>query len=163
MITAVEAGKAIVNLLESWQQVVRDRVDLSKSMYLTLSWSKVGWYQLHRFTLTLPDPEKLTWDFPPPQKKGEAVRASDDSGDQEDQKEEQEAQGKRLRGGLGGATIFEWYGESGGQLKYYPLAKTALWASDRFQLEPLPGDKIGNGIRAKAADYYPELWKKVNL
>ena len=53
--------------------------------------------------------------------------------------------------------VFEWYGQSGGQLKYYPLADTATWASARFRLEPLPDD-LPHGILAKAQAYFPQLW-----
>lgn len=57
-------------------------------------------------------------------------------------------------------TLFEWYGESGGQLKYYPLVEKAVWKSDRFQLEPLPSDQdLHYGILSKAAMYYPRLWE----
>jgi hypothetical protein len=56
--------------------------------------------------------------------------------------------------------LFEWYGESGGQLKYYPLAVNAIWSSGRFQLEPLKN--VGHGILAKVAAYFPQLWSKAN-
>ena len=41
-------------------------------------------------------------------------------------------------GHLKGSLAFEWYLHSGGQLKYYPLAKNAKWHSELFELEPLP-------------------------
>lgn len=158
-----EAGKALVNLVESWQHAIRDIVDLSKSTYLVLSWNNDGWYQLHRFILTLPNPETLTWDFPSPSRKKKTKKSNEYDKNLDDQQKEQESQGKRLRGCQEGVRIFEWYGESGGQLKYYPLASTALWASERFKLEPLPTDRIGSGIQAKVADYYPELWSALNI
>jgi hypothetical protein len=115
-------------------------VDLSGSSYLVLSWNTAGQYQLHRFALQLPDPEKLNWYFPIVKRKGREVRA------------------KHLNGDDGVGRVFEWYGESsGGQLKYYPLAETALWASDRFRLEPLPGN-LEHGILARVAEYFPHLW-----
>jgi hypothetical protein len=59
-------------------------------------------------------------------------------------------------------TLFEWYGTSGGQLKYYPLAKNALWASNVFRLEPLPSSEdIQYGIIAKTRTYYPHLWDTI--
>jgi hypothetical protein len=65
-----------------------------------------------------------------------------------------------LRGQDEKGTLFEWYGESGGQLKYYPLVEHALWKSDIFQLEPLPMDwREKHGILAKARDYFPNLWR----
>jgi hypothetical protein len=57
--------------------------------------------------------------------------------------------------------LFEWYGESGGQLKYYPFASNAKWASVPFQLEPLP-DAEGYGILAKASAYFPQLWEEIS-
>jgi hypothetical protein len=81
--------------------------------------------------LTLSNPSSLLWSFP--------TR-------------------NRIIGKDRNETIFEWYGESGGQLKYYPLAQSATWASSRFQLEPL-SLKEETGIIAKAATYFPLLWK----
>jgi hypothetical protein len=51
-------------------------------------------------------------------------------------------------------------GQSGGQLKYYPLAKDALWASERFRLEPIPANRRTIDLAAKAQMYFPELWAK---
>ena len=50
----------------------------------------------------------------------------------------------------------EWYGGSGGQLKFYPFAKDARWQSERFMLEPLLD--VEHGILAKAAAYFPKQW-----
>jgi hypothetical protein len=136
-----EVGIALIELVESWHRQVslaqRGNVELSRSFYLALSWSRDGWYQLHQFPLALPDPKRLNWYFPATSGGSSRHLNGDDS--------------------LG--TIFEWYGESGGQLKYYPLAKHAVWASERFRLEPL--GNVEHGIVAKVAAYFPELWSKV--
>jgi len=66
---------------------------------------------------------------------------------------------RRVIGDDATGTLFEWYGESGGQLKYYPAADAALWSSDRFRLEPL--GNIEHGILAKAAAYFPQKWQAV--
>jgi hypothetical protein len=83
----------------------------------------------------MPDPRHLNWHFPV-NRRGET--------------------GRRIAGDEESGTLFEWYGESGGQLKYYPLAANAIWVSKVFQLEPL-GD-IEYGILSKAASYFPEKW-----
>jgi hypothetical protein len=117
------------------------KVDLSRSLYLALSWNPQGEYRLFKFALTLPDPATLRWDFPSVKIRGE------------------EQQCRRLRGQDEAGTLFEWYGESGGQLKYYPLVKDALWHSEVFRLEPLPENwSEKHGILAKAKDYFPRLW-----
>jgi hypothetical protein len=117
-------------------------IDLSHSFYLALSWNTKGEYQLFKFSLDLPNPSQLTWDFPTVKNKGE------------------ERHGRRLRGQDQYGTLFEWYGESGGQLKYYPLVENALWKSDIFLLEPLPENwNEKHGIFAKAKDYFPNRWK----
>ena len=54
--------------------------------------------------------------------------------------------------------MIEWYGESGGQLKYYPLASEALWRSPVFELERIPSGR--SSLLEKAALYFPELWKR---
>ena len=117
-------------------------VDLSGSFYLNLLWNTKGEYQLFKFSLDLPNPSKLAWDFPMVESNGE------------------ERHGRRLRGQDEYRTLFEWYGESGGQLKYYPLVENALWKSEIFRLEPLPQNwHLKHGILVKAKDYFPNRWK----
>lgn len=139
----LEVGSGLIEVVEGWHQAVSieegGNVDLSRSCYIVLSWNRARWYQLHQFPLTLPNPESLRWHFPTKKRGGDAG-----------------AVGRRLAGDDDSGTLFEWYGESGGQLKYYPLAETALWASDLFQLEPLGDTEYG--ILNKAAAYFPELW-----
>lgn len=139
-----EVGKALIHLIEKPYDTVNLEyggvVDLSTSYYLVLSWNKKGWYQLHQFSLTIPNSDKINWYFP-------SVNNA------------LETTARRLNGDDSTGTLFEWYGESGGQLKYYPLAKDAIWASERFQLEPLR-ENAEYGILEKVATYFPELWAK---
>lgn len=128
-------ARIVLNLYESWHQAASiengGSVDISKSCYLALSWdrhSKNGMFQFHQFPLRLPDVDSIQWSF----------------------------SGRRILGVNESGMIFEWYGESGGQLKYYPLSVNATWKSDPFELEPL-GD-IRYGILHKAEAYFPELW-----
>jgi hypothetical protein len=141
---SLEVGVSLIEVVESWHQAVSLEqggfVDLIKSSYLVLSWNQARYYQLHQFPLTLPNPYKLNWYFPI--KKGGNI-------------------GRRIAGDDDSGTLFEWYGESGGQLKYYPAASTAIWASEIFQLEPL--GNIEYGILSKAAAYFPEKWVKASL
>jgi hypothetical protein len=114
------------------------------SYYLALSWNRAGNYQLFKFSLALPKPEQLTWDFPEGAERSSKV-------------------GKRLRGRDQAETLFEWYGESGGQLKYYPRVEHALWKSEIFRLEPLPeNEKARFGVLAKARSYFPKLWDAIS-
>ena len=138
-----DVGCALIELVSEWHDAASiDRdgdVDLSTSCYLTLSWDREGWYQLHQFPLSLPDPNQLQWSFPTYRRGGKL------------------SVGNHLNGNDGKGKIFEWYGESGGQLKYYPLAVDALWESARFKLEPLPSDRE-HGILQKVENYFPEQW-----
>ena len=138
-----EVGKTLVHLVRHWHQAAaverRSVIDLAKSCYLVLSWNDAGLYQLHQLSLQLPNPEELSWYFPSTISKGVEKVARHINGD--------DATGR----------VFEWYGESGGQLKYYPKASSALWQSEPFRLEPLPD--MEHGIRAKVAAYFPELWQ----
>ncbi len=141
-----QVANALIALVEKWHHDVsleRDgAIDLTKSLYLALSWNKAGWYQLFQFPIALPNPNKLRWSFPTRKQKGKMMV------------------GRRLKGEDKLGTLFEWYGESGGQLKYYPLVEKAVWKSERFQLEPLPSDQdLHYGILSKAAMYYPRLWE----
>lgn len=139
----LEVGASLIEVVERWHQAISTErggiVDLSSSFYLVLSWNQARFYQLHQLPLTMPNAYTLNWHFPT--KKG-----GDD--------------GRRLAATDASGVIFEWYGESGGQLKYYPLASSAIWSSDNFQLEPLTD--IEYGILKKAAAYFPEKWAATN-
>jgi hypothetical protein len=138
-----EVGETVVRLVRRWHQAAASErqsiLDLTQSSYLVLSWEDQGQYQLHQFSLTLPDPSGLRWYFPP--KKGGGGKTA----------------ARHLNGDDADGRVFEWYGESGGQLKYYPKAASALWQSEVFRLEPLPDRE--HGILAKTATYFPALWK----
>jgi hypothetical protein len=141
----VEVATALLSQEKEWHEEVGLKhggtVDLSNSFDLALSWNEQGEYQLFKFSLVLPKPASLKWDFPSVINNGE------------------ERSGRRLRGQDKLGTLLEWYGESGGQLKYYPLVKNALWKSEIFHLEPLPMDwNEKHGILAKAKDYFPSRW-----
>ncbi len=141
----LDVARALIQQENEWHNSVGLEqggiVDLSKSFYLALSWNIKGEYQLFKFPLSLPNPKSLAWDFPPV--KGDEAKI-----------------GRRLRGRDNLGTLFEWYGESGGQLKYYPMTDNALWQSQIFNLETLPkGWEKKHGILAKAKDYFPKLWK----
>jgi len=137
-----DVGAKLLGVVHEWHEALSldhgGNVDLARSCHLTLSWNPRGEYQLHQFTLDLPDPTTLIWTFP--RIKGElgrSLRATDSTG-----------------------TLFEWYGESGGQLKYYPRVADAKWQSNIFRLEPLvEGDY---GIHKKAEVYFPEKWAAVS-
>jgi len=130
------AGKILINLVESWHHQASLEnggiVDISKSFYLLLQWhKKSGRYQLFQFPVQLPDPETLTW----------------------------EVNGRRLIGRDSEGVLIEWYGHSGGQLKYYPFADEAIWMSEVFQLEPLPKNELGYGLKRRVIEFFPELWQ----
>lgn len=132
------SGKAILQLVESWHENEDinhgGTVDTSKSFYFVLQWRRKSLeYQLFQFPAHLPDPELLTWRV--------------------------EGDGNTLRGYTeNDHKLVEWYGFSGGQLKYYPLVSEANWSSSIFSLEPLPKNVL-SGTR-KAELYFPELWQK---
>lgn len=133
------AGKILLELVESWYDEVSLKqggtVDLNKSFYLLLQWHKrSGRYQLYQFPAHLPDPETLFW----------------------------KVEGRRLIGFDAEGVMIEWYGYSGGQLKYYPFANKAIWSSDIFRLEPLPENDLGYGLKRRVIEYFPELWKAIN-
>lgn len=140
---ASEVGGALVRLVGEWHSAVsivsNGDVDLVGSCYLTLMWSNSGEYQLHQFPIELPNPDEISWYCPVIESKSgsrlsNAIRGDDDAG-----------------------TIFEWYGRSGGQLKYYPKATCAVWASEIFRLEPLPPD-TPHGLVSRAQSYFTNLW-----
>jgi hypothetical protein len=133
-------GKALLDRVQSWHKAVsteaNGKVLLAKSFFLTLAWdSQTELYQLHQFHHLLPDPVDLTWTFPST---------------------------KRLLGNKNGHKLIEWYGESGDQLKYYPLIQDAIWQSEVFKLEPLPTHSdLQAVIMAKIHSYFPQLWSQI--
>ncbi len=143
-------GKALIERVERWHKTVGIESDgcivLNKSFYLTLSWDERSEkYQLHQFKHILPDPTALTWDFPKTKHKEELV------------------EGNRLVGKHGNHKLLEWYGRSGGQLKYYPVTQDAIWQSELFELEPLPKYRdLQTVIMEKIHNYFPEQWADIN-
>ncbi len=140
-----DVGDALIELVKLWHTEVSlaqgGSIDLARSSYLALSWNRAGEYQLHQFSLELPGRGELTWRLPNVEKKGVKSKA------------------RHLAGYDSTGILFEWYGESGGQLKYYPPAQNALWSSRRFRLEPLPEERR-YGLLDKVTAYFPELWAK---
>ncbi|MCX6377833.1 MAG: hypothetical protein NTU88_17680 [Armatimonadetes bacterium] len=136
-----QVGIGLVDLVHRWHETegAARNLDLAGSCYLVLSWHKAtGQYQLHQFPLQLFDAGHLNWSFPRVNRSGSEV------------------EGQRLCGDDDSGRLVEWYGESGGQLKYYPLQQHALWMSARFRLEPLRD--VEHGIINKAGAYFPDLW-----
>ncbi|RME45597.1 MAG: hypothetical protein D6796_10240 [Caldilineae bacterium] len=131
------AGELLLNLVEQWYEEVSlersGNVDVSQSFYLLLQWHRrSGRYQLFQFPVHLPDPKTLSW----------------------------KVEGRRLVGCDDSGVIVEWYGHSGGQLKYYPFADKAIWASAVFRLEPLPKSELGYGLKRRVLEYFPDLWQR---
>jgi len=134
-------GSLIIQTVEQWHTSIKlnkkiVNIDRERSFYLLLSWnSSSGFYQLYQFPFRLPDPKTLRWNFPI-------------------NKDQQ----NRLVGNEQNGRLFEWYGNSGGQLKYYPRFETATWASAPFQLEVLPIDNNPLTPLGKVERYFPQLW-----
>jgi hypothetical protein len=133
------AGRILLNLVESWHDEVSleqgGTVDVSKSFYLLLQWHKrSSRYQLFQFSIHLPDTETLFW----------------------------KVEGRRLVGRNNDGVMIEWYGYSGGQLKYYPFADKAIWSSEIFRLQPLPENDLGYGLKRRVIEYFPDLWRAAN-
>ena len=130
-------GKVLIETVERWHTDVSlgsgGSVDSSRSSFVVLQWEeRTGRYQLFQYPIDLPDPASLSWDV----------------------------QGRRLIGSDLNGVLFEWYGLSGGQLKYYPLVENASWGSPVFQLESLP-ENYEYGLVRKAEIYFPELWSRL--
>jgi transcriptional regulator with XRE-family HTH domain len=142
----LEVGQIIINLVKEWHKFIkipgigRVEIDRSKSFYLILSWDEsTGLYQLHQLPFELPEPTMLRWEFPL------NVRGEQN----------------RLVGHEESGRLFEWYAESGGQLKYYPRFSTAFWKSNAFRLEPLPPNSTPYTLLGKVEAYFPAHWRRV--
>jgi hypothetical protein len=144
-----EVGKGIVELVGKWKNDVSieqgGKIDVSKSCYLTLMYNDLGFYQLHWFKVDLPNPDELNWYYPEVVRNGQRVIAGHINGDDKN-----------------GGRVFEWYSDSGGQMKYYPLASSAVWSSPLFKLEPIPENASKIELSTKAKMYFPEQWQKLS-
>ena len=132
------AAKALFATIQSWHDEAGTAnggdMTLAKSSYLVLQYNKAGKYKLFQYPLKFPKWRKFKWAFI----KGE----------------------KRLSGKLAdGTLVFEWYPGSGGQFKYQPLTSDALWASDTFELEPLPAKLQESRLIVRAKEYFPDKWQ----
>ena len=136
---AAKAGRILLDLVESWHKEVSishgGNVKSEESFFLVLQWDKkTEKYQMYQYPIEMPDARTLSWSV----------------------------EGQRLIGKDKEGVLIEWYGHSGGQLKYYPLVKKAVWVSELFSLEPLPKKSEDYGVLHKVMDYYPALWRKAN-
>lgn len=136
-----KVGEALIELVSRWKKEVdlqnEGFVNVEKSSYLSLLYDrKTGEYQLFWFPIDLPDSAKIEWHY----SKGKGGGRGHLNGD--------DATGR----------VFEWYGDSGGQLKYYPQIADAKWASPIFRLEPIPLDQLRIGLKIKAQTYFSSLW-----
>lgn len=132
-------GETLLSTVEKWHTTVTSggtfAVDLNKSFFLSLQWDeRTGYYQMFQFPINLSSFSNLVWSVPYGSRR---LIASDSSG-----------------------VLFEWYPFSGGQLKYYPLANSAIWQTEEFRLEPLPQD-LSHVVLNKAASYFPSIWQKL--
>jgi hypothetical protein len=133
-----EAGPVVVALVKRWHDEAPPRLDIARSSYLHFAHTKdnsqwrMSWFPLT--VIDTPPPTSLDWEHLP------STRVEGSS---------------RTIGRVGGHMLWEWYGDSGGQLKYYPPLSLARWVSPWFRLEDPPVDPDPRG---KAERYWPELW-----
>ncbi|WP_150306585.1 hypothetical protein [Planctomonas psychrotolerans] len=125
---AKEAGDALIHQVIEWHEEERRLVDVARSSYLHLvhdsTWTQ---WRILWFPLTLLEPNNLLW----------------------------ERAGQRITGYTpDGYRLWEWYGQSGGQLKWYPKILDATWDSGYFLLEPAPPSTLAS----KAQTLYADLW-----
>lgn len=139
---ADQIGQQVLATVESWDSTFAQEfnaanpgktLSLSDSIYLTVSYNKAKFtqqreYQIHSFQLHFP--KNIEWEY----SSARCLRGYDPAHPNE--------------------ALFDWYGLSGGQLKYYPRASAAKYASTRFSLiEP----RIMS-LEEKAGRYFPERW-----
>lgn len=130
------AGPAIIELVTSWHQADADALglDLQASKYAILSRSS-NWteFQLSAYPLDL-------YGFNP-------------IGDIEWTSTKRRVDGHVDIGGRK-HLLWQWYPNSGGQLKWWPPLAWADWATSRFTLEEAPIVLP----TARAKEYFPNLW-----
>lgn len=130
------AGPALLELVTSWHQADAERLglDLSASRYAVLSRSS-DWttFQMSAYPLDLYTANpvgEIEW---------ESTKTRIDGFVDVD--------GRRHK-------LWQWYPNSGGQLKWWPPLAWADWVTSRFSLEEPPVVLP----TARARDYFPDLW-----
>lgn len=137
-----QAGPIMVRLVESWHRAVANEVDVSASKYLLLTHDS-RWQNFEIASLDLDlqrlDPAKhVRWTT-----EGRNGTISSLAGY------------VTLRG-RESHRLWQFYANSGGQLKYYPPIGWEEWRSGPFQLEqPRVHD-----LSRKAEEYWPGMWPK---
>lgn len=133
------AGPVMVDLVESWHQEVAHLVDVPSSKYLLLT-HDARWvnFEVAAFDLNLSraDPEyDIEWVT-----EGRGGVVSSLAG--------------YIDGPRGEHRLWQFFGNSGGQLKYYPPIGWEEWRSGTFQLELPPVHDLVD----KVHDYWPGMW-----
>ena len=137
-------GNCVLKTINEWHEEGKKqyerlhharRIDLDHSVYICLSYrqwddSAPRRFQIHSFSLQFP--ENIRWRY-----KGKALRGYDPKHP--------------------GEVIFDWYAQSGGQLKYYPRASDALFSSAPFVLEELQNIDLYE----RAHQYWEREWLAV--
>ncbi|MDR0462714.1 MAG: hypothetical protein LBG64_00635 [Pseudomonadales bacterium] len=133
-------GTTVLNTVAGWHTNTKNEfeannrgnsLNLEESIYLTVSYSELidnapRVYQIHSFPLSFP--EGIRWQFI----SEKCLRGYDPEFPEE--------------------ALFDWYGFSGGQLKYYPKASNAIFSSSQFTLNNPPQHTILSRIR----EYWPD-------
>jgi len=136
-------GSAVINLVKKWHIEGKEELerlmpgvtlDLNASNYFCLSYSKDSnssdrEYQIHIFSLDYP--ANIKWEY----SSKKCLRGYDPAYPTE--------------------PLIDWYGLSGGQLKYYPRATSARYASPIFKLLTPPRMSATD----KAKIYFPDQLK----
>lgn len=140
-------GETVLDVVEQWHtaaaqkfdEMHRDkRLDLDKSVYLVISYNKPAanlarTYQIHSFPLQFP--KNIKWEFI----SSKCLRGYDPKDPT--------------------STLVDWYALSGGQLKYYPSTKDALYASEQFELALPPHLSILDKVKT----YWPKEASEIGL
>ncbi|MFN8160902.1 MAG: hypothetical protein U0R52_07660 [Solirubrobacterales bacterium] len=134
------AGQLLVDVVESWHDDVRDSVDVGRSKYLILA-HDTAWKQFQIACLDL------------------NLRRADPAADVRWASEGRGATPSSIAGYIeieDGADLRLWqfYANSGGQLKYYPPIGWAEWTTPVFELELPPV----RDLRDKVDEYWPGSW-----
>ena len=137
---ASDIGNCVINLVEQWHLEGKTNfeashpngtLDLANSIYFCLSYSKNSLsnnrlFQVHAFKLAYP--KDMIWTY----KSDKCLSGYDAKHPTE--------------------VLVDWYGLSGGQLKYYPRADSAIFSSPVFSLLS-PQNTIS--LEDKARSYFP--------
>lgn len=137
-VSAEAAGPILVKTVESWHESARSDYDVDASKYLLLThdsrWEKFQIVCFDLNVLTRAKPHEIKW----------VVEGRDNPS----------SVAGYIETANGSHRLWQWYANSGGQLKFYPPKEWENWSTEEFELSTPPIKTM----KDRVDEYWPGAW-----